>query len=124
MIDLQVQELLADLHSAYLSGQEYFLGNIVTTRQGGAAGEPYWVSTAAVGAAYSAAAVTCRECGIINNIRCSCEAYCEGQLLLVLPALQFLMHNCLICSWRWAMLQTSSCLLCSLPEDCASYPFF
>jgi hypothetical protein len=41
---LQVQELLADLHAAYLSSQEYFLGNIVTTRQGSAAGEPYWVS--------------------------------------------------------------------------------
>uniref|UniRef100_A0A383VA23 GmrSD restriction endonucleases N-terminal domain-containing protein n=1 Tax=Tetradesmus obliquus TaxID=3088 RepID=A0A383VA23_TETOB len=39
----QVQELLADLHAAYLSGQEYFLGNIVTTRQGSAAGEPYWI---------------------------------------------------------------------------------
>jgi hypothetical protein len=39
-----VQELLADLHAAYLSGQEYFLGNVVTTRQGSAAGEPYWVS--------------------------------------------------------------------------------
>lgn len=40
---LQVQELLSDLQQAFASGQEHFLGAIVTTRSGEAAGEPYWV---------------------------------------------------------------------------------
>lgn len=40
---LQVQELLSDLQQAFASGQEHFLGAIVTTRRGEAAGEPYWV---------------------------------------------------------------------------------
>eukprot|EP00775_Hariotina_reticulata_P010010 gene10010-10164_t len=39
----QVHELLSDLHQAYTSGTEHFLGAIVTTRQGGAPGAPYWV---------------------------------------------------------------------------------
>ncbi|KAF8068268.1 hypothetical protein HT031_001955 [Scenedesmus sp. PABB004] len=39
----QVHELLSDLHAAYVSGQEHFLGAVVTTRQGDAPGEPYWV---------------------------------------------------------------------------------
>lgn len=42
-VDLQVQELLSDLQAAYESGQEHFLGAIVTTRQGDSPGEPYWV---------------------------------------------------------------------------------
>lgn len=39
----QVQELLSDLQQAFDSGQEHFLGAIVTTRRGESAGEPYWV---------------------------------------------------------------------------------
>lgn len=41
---LQVQELLSDLQQAFAAGQEHFLGALVTTRRGEAAGEPYWVS--------------------------------------------------------------------------------
>lgn len=41
---LQVQELLSDLQQAFAGGQEHFLGALVTTRRGEAAGEPYWVS--------------------------------------------------------------------------------
>jgi hypothetical protein len=43
---LQVQELLSDLQQAFTSGQEHFLGAVVTTRRGEAAGEPYWVGPA------------------------------------------------------------------------------
>jgi hypothetical protein len=54
---VQVQELLSDLQQAFAANQEHFLGAVVTTRSGEAAGEPYWVSfTGSAGTAAGAAA--------------------------------------------------------------------
>lgn len=48
---LQVHELLSDLRHAYVTGQEHFLGAVVTTRQGDSpsGSGPYWVRTRVAG---------------------------------------------------------------------------
>jgi hypothetical protein len=103
-VRLQVQELLADLHSAYLSGQEYFLGNIVTTRQGGAAGEPYWVrQLIVVLPKLLLLLLLLRRRQHIEDTRgAACTAVLDAYLLLY-------------CA-RWAIKSTSSRLPVSPPE--------